>query len=397
MGNSRKIILAVNVGSTSYKYALFGISDVDSARLKKGSFERVSNYEEAISGSLAELKEEGFGEGEIDAVVFKTVLGKNISGLLEADERVVEALEAMSFVAPAHNPPYAAAIRAFGKILPSAKKFALFETSFYDWADDAWKRYAVPNSWFEIGIKRNGFHGATHKYAAERVAELCGRPDAAESAKMLYVNKGRLPLEKPFRMTNCHLGGSSSVCGVLNGAAIGTSMGFSPQSGLPQNNRVGDLDAAAIPFAMREFGISADEALAKLSKEGGLLGISGVSNDMRDIRGEAMRGNPNARLAIDTLAHSARSYIGAWLAQMGGLDAISFSGGIGENDFELREEILEPLENLGVSLDKKKNESLPKKSEGIISSDDSKIKVAVVVSDEELVMAREAARMLSAR
>lgn len=191
-------------------------------------------------------------------MAFKTVLGKNLSGLRDADDAVLKALEDMSYVAPAHNPPYAAAIRAFGKVLPSARKIVLFETSFYQWADKAWKRYAVPQSWDSIGVRRNGFHGASHKFAAERVAELCGETKAAESARLLYVNNGRMKLEKPFRMVNCHLGGSSSVCGILDGAAIGSSMGFSPQSGLPQNNRVGDLDSMAIPFAMATLGIGVD-------------------------------------------------------------------------------------------------------------------------------------------
>jgi len=390
-----KKILIANVGSTSYKYTLYDISEKgDAIELVRGGIERVTDHEVAISESLEALKQEGYDASVIDAIAFKTVLGKNLSGLREADDEVLKALDDMSFVAPAHNPPYARAIRAFGKILPSARKVALFETSFYQWADEAWKRYAVPESWNEIGIRRNGFHGASHKYAAERVAEFCGELQAAESARMLYVNKAPLKLAKPFRHINCHLGGSSSVCGILNGAAIGASMGFTPQSGLPQNNRVGDLDAMAIPFAMETLGLTAQQAMNQLSKEGGLLGISGVSNDMRDIREAAENGNSQAKLAIEVQAYTARAYIGWFMAQMGGVDAISFSGGMGENNPWLREMILKPLESFGLKLDDEKNSQCLKKKEGIISSDDSKIKVVTVVANEELVLAREAARYL---
>ncbi|MBO5255720.1 MAG: acetate kinase, partial [Opitutales bacterium] len=304
-----KRILIANVGSTSYKYTLFDASaDGTCNELVRGGMDRVSDYETAIKQSLEDLQVKGYSQDGIDAVAFKTVLGKDVSGLREGDEVVLKALEDMSFVAPAHNPPYAAAIRAFSKVLPSAKKVVLFETSFYQWADKAWKRYAVPQSWDEIGIRRNGFHGASHKFAAERAAELCGRNDAAESAKMLYVNNAPAKLDKPFRLINCHLGGSSSICGILNGAAVGASMGFSPQSGLPQNNRVGDLDSTAIPYAMATLGISAEEAMRQLSKEGGLLGISGVSNDMRDLVAASKEGNENAKLAIDVLIYNARAY-----------------------------------------------------------------------------------------
>ncbi len=389
-----KRILIANVGSTSYKYTLFDASaDGSLNELIRGGMDRVSDYETAIKQSLEDLKTKGFAQEEIDAVAFKTVLGKNLSGLREADDDVLKALEDMSFVAPAHNPPYAAAIRAFGRVLPLAKKVVLFETSFYQWADKAWKRYAVPQAWDEIGIRRNGFHGASHKFAAERAAELCGNAQAAESAKNLYVNNAPAKLEKPFRLINCHLGGSSSVCGILNGAAIGASMGFTPQSGLPQNNRVGDLDSMAIPYAMATLNISAEEAMRQLSKEGGLLGISGVSNDMRDLAKAASEGNENAKLAIDVLVHSTRSYIGQFMVLLGGVDAISFSGGIAENNPWLRKAILENLKEFGLEIDDARNDEAVKK-DAIISSENSKIKAVVVMANEELVIVREAAKYL---
>ena len=389
-----KRILIANVGSTSYKYTVFEVDSKGACiELVRGGIERVSDYESAISQSLSDLESKGFAKSSIDAVAFKTVVGGDVSGLREADEKVVDALEAMAYVAPAHNPPYAAAIRAFGRVLPSARKVALFETSFYQWADEAWKRYAVPQKWYEIGIRRYGFHGASHKFAAERVAELCGEAEAVESARMLYVNNGRMPLKRHFRMVNCHLGGSSSVCGIFDGAAVGASMGFTPQSGLPQNNRVGDLDAMAIPFAMETLKINVEEAVRQLSKEGGLLGISGVSNDMRDVRAAADAGNESAKAAIDVLAYSARSYIGQFMAQMGGLDAIGFSGGIAENNPWLRAKILEPLAGLGLKIDAQRNSALVK-SEGVFSSPDSKIKAVAVVANEEIVIVREVARYI---
>ncbi len=389
-----KRILIANVGSTSYKYTLFDASADGSVKeLVRGGMDRVSDYDEAIKQSLVELAQKGFDQTGIDAVAFKTVLGKNLSGLREADEAVLKALEDMSYVAPAHNPPYAAAIRAFGRVLPSARKVVLFETSFYQWADKAWKRYAVPQSWDNIGISRNGFHGASHKFAAERAAELCGRADAAESAKMLYVNNAPAKLEKPFRLVNCHLGGSSSVCGILNGAAVGASMGFTPQSGLPQNNRVGDLDAMAVPYAMATLNISAEEAMRQLSKEGGLLGISGVSNDMRDLATAAKQGDEKAQLAIDVLVYSTKSYIGQFMAVLGGIDAISFSGGIAENNPWLREAILKSFEGFGLVIDEQANAQAVKK-DAVISSVNSKIKAVTVVANEELVIVREAAKYL---
>ena len=378
-----KKILIANVGSTSYKYTVFEIFSKDGCKeLVRGGVERVVDYEQAIAGSLSDLEAKGFAKTSIDAVAFKTVLGKNLSGLRDADDAVLKALEDMSYVAPAHNPPYAAAIRAFGKVLPSARKIVLFETSFYQWADKAWKRYAVPQSWDSIGVRRNGFHGASHKFAAERVAELCGETKAAESARLLYVNNGRMKLEKPFRMVNCHLGGSSSVCGILDGAAIGSSMGFSPQSGLPQNNRVGDLDSMAIPFAMATLGIGVDEALKELSKDGGLLGISGVSNDMprnpcgrRRRRRKGATGNRRS-CVFDALLHR------QFMAQMGGLDAIGFSGAIAENNPCCGQKSSVRFEGSGFKIDEEINSNL-KKSEGVFSTPDSKIKAVAVVATKK--------------
>jgi acetate kinase len=195
-------------------------------------------------------------------------------------------------------------------------------------------------------------------------------------------------------VVSCHLGGSNSVTGIRNGVAIGTSMGFSPQSGLPQNNRVGDLDSGAIPYAMRTLGITLDEAERQLTKEAGLLGISGVSNDIRDITAAAAAGNPEARLALDTLVHSIRHWTGAFQLELGGLDALVFTAGIGENNAAIRAAVCHNLEAFGIHLDAGKNAAC-NATEAVISTADSAVKILVIPANEELVLAREVFRKLA--
>src|SRR4051794_32870416 len=246
-------------------------------------------------------------------------MARGVNGCVRLDESVVQAMEAFNGVAPAHNPPYISGIRLFAKQMPEVPLIALFETAFYQWASPASVRYAVPESWHELGVRRWGFHGASHKFIAERSAELLGREDAAERARQLYVNGGTTPVRKPdLRVISCHLGGSSSITGILNGVAIGTSIGLSPQSGLPPNNRVGDLDSFALPFLMRTTGLSLDEAERLMCKESGLKALSGGYNDMRDVEAQATQGNPKAQLALDVLAHEARHWIGAFFLQLNG-------------------------------------------------------------------------------
>ncbi len=270
------LVLVANLGSTSFKYRLFHMDESGEEVVAKGGYERVSDHASVIDDALATLQRDGIinSPDEIDAVGFKTVLGKDLSGCVIADQTVIDALDGFAAVAPAHNPPYANGIRQFTRALPKAKLVALFETAFYQWISTASANYAIPKTWRDIGIRRYGFHGASHKFIAERSAELCQCEDVAQIARRLYLD-GPAPISgKPFRVVSCHLGGSSSVTGILNGVAIGTSMGFSPQSGLPQNNRVGELDSGAIPYAMRTLGISLDEAERQLTKESGLLGLS---------------------------------------------------------------------------------------------------------------------------
>jgi len=255
-------------------------------------------------------------------------------------------------------------------------------------------RYAVPGAWNELGIRRWGFHGASHKYIAERSAELLGREDVAERARQLYVNNAATPVDQPdLRVISCHLGGSSSITGILNGVAIGTSMGLSPQSGLPQNNRVGDLDAFALPFVMRATGLNLHEAEQLLCQESGLKALSGGCNDYRDIEGQATGGNPKAQLALDVFVHQVRHWLGSFLIQLNGADALVFTAGIGENRPRLRAAVCANLDQLGIWLDDEKNEGT-KAREALVSTPDSPIKVMVIPTNEELVVAREVKRFL---
>ena len=391
-------ILIANLGSTSFKYRLFEMSDTVATLLANGGFERVTEYTACIEEMLGSLVGEGHLESgqDLDAVGFKTVLGKDLSGCVTADERVLEALDGFKEVAPAHNPAYAEGIRCFANKLPTVQRVALFETAFFQWVSDASTTYAIPKAWRDLGIRRYGFHGASHKFIAERSAELIGNEVVAERARRLYVDGPGDYTGAPVRVISCHLGGSSSVVGINNGVAIGSSMGFSPQSGLPQNNRVGDLDSMAIPYVTKIHGLSVEEAERQLNKESGLLGLSMVSNDARDIREAAAGGNTDAQLAIDVLVDSIRHWAGSFFFKMGGAEVISFTAGMGENDPELRAAVCAGLESLGAKIDAERNAKTIRGAEGVISTEDSAIKIVVIPANEELVIAREVYRNVNA-
>ena len=388
-------ILVANLGSTSFKYRLFGMDGEEAHLLAKGGFERVSDHGEAIDRCLASLRGEGAIDSidDLDAVGFKAVHGGEVSGCLLADDRVLEALEHFRDIAPAHNPAYAAGIRQFRSRSSSLPLVALFETAFYQWAPEPARHYAVPPSWLNAGIRRYGFHGASHKFVAERSAELLGRDDLAAATRRLYLD-GPASLDGPaVRVISCHLGGSSSVTGIRNGTAVGCSLGFSPQSGLPHNNRVGDLDSAALPYAVRHLGLSIEAAEEQLAREGGLLGLSGVGNDLRDIRKASLEGNGRAQLAIDVLVQQIRHWIGSFLAELNGCDALVFTGGIGENNPWLRAAVCRDLGNLGIRIDPTRNagDFAP---ETDLSVAGSATRIFVIPANEELVVARETRRLV---
>lgn len=389
-------ILVANLGSTSLKWRLFDFANGAERMLHKGGIERVSDHSQAIGDCLAQLKAAGViaTERDLAAVGFKAVLAKGVNGCVRLDEAAVQAMEAFNAIAPAHNPPYIAGIRLFAKRVPSVPLVALFETAFYQWIPDAATRYGVAAAWHEAGVRRWGFHGASHKFVAERSAELLGREDVAARARNLYVDGGTTPVREPaLRVISCHLGGSSSIAGIRNGAAIGNSLGMSPQSGLPHNNRVGDLDAMAVPFMMRTQGLTLDEVERQLCKDGGLKGVSGVSNDIRDIQTAAEQGSAAAKAAIDFFVHEVRRWIGAYLAELNGADALVFTAGIGENRAEIRAAVCAQLDQLGIALDAPKN-SATRAEEAVISAPDARVKVMVIPTNEELVVAREVKRFL---
>ena len=389
-------ILVANLGSTSLKWRLFDFSNGREQMLHKGGFERVTDYAKAIEDCLAELKASGAitHERDLAAVGFKTIMARGLTGCVRLEEEAVQAMEAFNGIAPAHNPPYISGIRLFAKRMPGTPLVGLFETAFYQWAPEAAMRYAVPDSWYQAGVRRWGFHGASHKFIAERSAELLGRKDVAERARRLYVDGPTTPVGQPgLRVISCHLGGSSSITGILDGVAVGNSLGMSPQSGLPHNNRVGDLDSFAVPFVMRTLKLSVEEVERQLCRESGLKGISGISNDIRDIQAAASQGSSQAQLALDLFVDQARHWIGAYLAQLNGADALVFTAGIGENRAELRQAICAHLDQLGIVLDSEKNKAA-KAEEAVISAPGARVTVMVIPTNEELVVARETKRLL---
>jgi acetate kinase len=392
----RMKILVANLGSTSLKYRLFDFSGGQERLLTRGGCERCSDHSQAIEECLGELHQGKWiaHESDLAAVGFKTIMARGINGCVRLDESVVRAMEDYNTVAPAHNPPYIAGIRMFAKRLPGVPLVGLFETAFYQWAPEAAMRYAVPEAWHEAGVRRWGFHGASHKFIAERSAEWLCREDVAHRARELYVDCGKSPVRQPaLRVISCHLGGSSSVTGIRNGVAIGNSLGFSPQSGLPHNNRVGDLDAFALPFMMRSTGLGLSEAAMLMCKESGLKALSGGYNDFRDIVAKAEEGNAPAKLALDVFAHNIRHWIGSYFLQLNGLDALVFTAGIGENRAKCRESICRDLDQLGLVLDPKLNDEAIAR-EAVISAPESAVKVIVIPTNEELVVAREVRRFL---
>ncbi len=389
-------ILVANLGSTSLKWRLFDFSNGQERLLHKGGFERVADYPKAIGDCLQQLKDAGHIQSESDlaAVGFKTIMARGVNGCVRLDESVVQAMEAFNGIAPAHNPPYITGIRLFAQRMPAVPLVGLFETAFYQWTPAAAVRYAVPDAWHELGVQRWGFHGASHKFIAERSAELLGRDDVAKRARQLYVDGGATPVRTPdLRVISCHLGGSSSITGIRNGVAMGTSMGLSPQSGLPQNNRVGDLDSFALPFLMRSTGLTLDEAERLMCKESGLKALSGGFNDIRDIETQAAKGNARAQLALDVLVQQTRHWIGSLLLQLNSADALVFTAGIGENQPSIRRAVCDNLDALGIVLDPDKNKATGS-AEATISAPGSRVKVMVIPTNEELVVAREVKRFL---
>jgi len=390
-------ILVANLGSTSFKYRLLDMTD--ESQLARGSIERIGSPEsrcfvavgdrrsehvvrvpdhaEAVRQCLAQLTDPQSGclqeASEVAAIGFKAVHGGSVTGVQRVTPEVLAAMEEMNPVAPAHNPPYIAAMRQLGEQLPEIPLVAAFETDFHRTIPDRNRYYAVPYEWAdEALIRRWGFHGASHRYIATRTAELLGRND--------------------LRIISCHLGGSSSLCAIRNGQSVATSMGFSAQSGLPQNNRSGDFDPFALPVIMKRTGKSLEEVLDTLASQSGLLGLGGVGGDIRDIMQAAEDGNARARLALDVYASSVRHYLGAYLVELGGADVIVFTGGIGEHRTAFRTMVCRDLEELGIVLDPAANEAA--EEEAKISATQSRVQVWVVPTNEEVIVARQTKQLM---
>jgi acetate kinase len=375
-------ILVANIGSTSFKYRLFTTDTM--TVVAQGRVERIGqpgsacpDYDSAIQMCLADLVGEGKALtklADLNCVSFKAVHAGPLSGARRVDDELLAAMEDFAFFAPAHNPPYIAAMRAFGKTLPETPLVALLETAFFDKMDDAALTFSVPHAWKELhGIRRYGFHGASHRAASEIAQQLCGRKD--------------------LRHISCHLGGSSSMAAIRNGVAVDTTFGMSPQSGLPHNNRTGDLDVFAALFMMKKKSLSVDEMAKILGSQSGLAGISCTSGDVRDIEEGIARGDIRCRLALDVLVRAVRHYIGAFYVALGGLDVLTFTGGIGENGTQIRERICEGLDILGLKLDVACNRIAS--GEALLSTPESKVQVWMFPADEERVVARAAHEVLT--
>ncbi len=368
------MILVANLGSTSFKFKVLD-SDKNFAETARGGYERIGQpngdfktHAEVIDVILKQLPKPP------DAIGFKAVHGGPISGAVRVTDDVLKTMQEFADVAPAHNPVYIAAMKAFKEKLPGVPQVAAFETAFHQTIPASRQTYAIPHEWSEkLGIRRYGFHGASHRFIAGRVKEL-------------------VPAAK--KIISCHLGGSSSICAIEDGKSVATSMGLTPQTGLPQNNRVGDFDVFALP-RLAAHGLSHEEIYKKLGKESGLLGISGVSNDMRDIEKAASEGNARAKLAIDTFVESVRGYIGNYTIALGGIDVIAFTGGIGENGAMIREAICRNLDFIGIALDRERN--AVRGTEAKISRDGIKAQVWVIPTNEELVVARQTVEVLKER
>lgn len=383
-------ILICNVGSTSLKYQLFAM-DKGERVIAAGGAERVGGREscfywtesgvkrqerlelpthrEAIERMLRQLPP----EAAVDCVGFKVVHAKGITGVQYLTDDVLAAMEAFNSVAPAHNPPYLAAIRQFRALMPGVPLIGSFETAFHAQMPPEASLYSIPWELSEqYAIHRYGFHGASHEYMTEFAAEKLGRRD--------------------FRLISCHLGGSGSLAAVRDGRSIDTSMGLSLQCGVMQNNRIGDIDPYIIFYLAEECGMTLPEIKTMLQTKSGLLGMSGVSNDLRDVENAAEAGNERAQIALRAYTYGIKKYIGSFAAALGGLDAITFGGGIGRNSSRIREQALSGLEFLGVELDLQKNWS-PKGGDDV-SRAGSRVRIYVVDTNEEIIVARKATQFL---
>ncbi len=417
-------ILVANLGSTSFKYRLFDMSN--ESQLARGGIDRigqaasacfvetggrreettqpVNDHAAAVRMCLDQLTHPEYGclksVSEVAAIGFKAVFAGNLSGVRIVDDALLVKMEDLADIAPAHNPMYAKAMRQLRSAFPEIPLVAALETAFHDTIPPENRLYAIPYEWSEeYEIKRWGFHGASHRYLNTRIAELMcnslasGRALAPRQSvgdpSSRGANASPLAKANDLRVITCHLGGSNSLCAARGGKSLANSLGMSPQTGLPHNNRVGDFDPFALPILLRKTGKPLEVLLEELSSNGGLLGISGLSSDVRDLEEAAAKGHARAKLALDVFIASIRHYLGAYLTILGGADAIVFSGGIGENSSRIRSGVCHNMTWAGIELDEAKNTSIPRGSEAKISTDSSLTQIWVLPTNEEIVVARQ--------
>ena len=393
-------ILVINAGSSSLKYQLMDPETQDV--LAKGLCERIGidgrlthkvpatngKYEfeiampthaEAIQAVIDALLSAEHGViksmDEIDAVGHRVVHGgEAFAGSVKIDDTVMAAIEECIPLAPLHNPANITGIKACQKVMPGVPMVAVFDTAFHQTMPEKAYIYALPYEYYENDkVRRYGFHGTSHMYVSKRAAAMLGKP--IEETKII----------------TCHLGNGSSVTAVDGGKSVDTSMGFTPLAGLPMGTRAGDLDAGILEYLMSKYNFDIKEMVNILNKKSGVLGISGVSSDFRDLGDAAKEGNHRADLAVESFNYGVKKLIGAYAAAMGGVDAIVFTAGVGENSPEQRMQMASGLEFMGVKMDAEANNCRGK--ETVISAPDSKVKVLLIPTDEELVIAQDTARL----
>ena len=385
-------VLVINCGSSSLKYQLFDMTD--ESVLCKGLVERIGiegsklthkvngeklvveepmkDHTEAINHVFDALLDEKYGVikslDEVSAIGHRVLHGGDkLTESCIIDDKVKDKIREFIKFGPLHNPANLMGIEACEKLAPGKKNIAVFDTAFHQTMPAKTFMYAIPYEYYEdYRLRKFGFHGTSHRYITLRTQQLLGKED--------------------INIITVHLGNGSSIAAVKDGKCYDTSMGLTPLEGLLMGTRSGDLDPTVMTFLMNEKGYSADEMNQILNKKSGVLGVSGISSDFRDLEEEAEKGNDRAQLALDMFIERVKRYIGGYMAELGHVDAICFAGGIGENSSSMRKDILDTFEELGVKLDLEKNNT---REEALISADDSKVKVYVVPTNEELMIARD--------
>ena len=389
-------ILALNCGSSSLKYQVFdagtksaivggnvekiGLPDSfvtqkypDGTKQKKET--PMKNHDEALNVVLFMLREASIDLNEIGGVGHRVVMGGDkFASSVEITDEVIKTIDKLSPLAPLHNPPALRGIMTAKQLLPNAKQVAVFDTAFHQTMPDFSYRYAVPNAWYkELGVRKYGFHGTSHLYVSKRAAAMLGKPAAQ------------------CNLITMHIGSGASATAIRNGISVDTSLGMTPLAGLTMGTRPGDLDPGVVLYVMEQLKLSPAQMQTHLSKDSGLKGLTECYADRRDVE-ENKTTNDSCRLAIDMEVQNVKKYIGAFMAELGHVDAVVFTAGVGENDEYLRGKFCEGLENIGIKLDmKKNNETLVRKGAGetVISTPDSPVKLFMIPTNEELVIVED--------